>query len=307
MSSMLKHNGTYIIYLSVCLTVLAFPAYLYGQGGGFGGQPPSGGWTGTTAGPAAMEANAALAILNDVGIDQNIGKQIPLDLSFRDESGNQVTLKELYRGKPVILTLVYYDCPMLCTDVLNGLNRSLRPLDFSAGEEFDIITVSFDPRETPTLASEKKHQYVTSYGRDGTTEGWRFLTGEPESIKALTDAVGFRYTYDDDAEQFAHGSSIMVTTPVGVVSHYFFGIEYPPNHLRLALIEASEEKLGSLYDQVALYCFHYDPKTGKYGMVIMNVIRLSGLATVVVMGSFMFVMIRRDRRRKGTSTTTEST
>ncbi len=307
MSCMTRPNDLYFIYISVCLMVFVFPPCLCAQGGGFGGQPPSGGWTGTTAGPAAMEANASLAILDDVGINQNIGKQIPLDLTFRDEKGNDVTLKELYRGKPVILTLVYYDCPMLCTDILNGLNRSLRPLSFSAGKEFDIITVSFDPRETPTLASEKKYQYVTSYGREGTTEGWRFLTGEPESIKALTDAVGFHYTYDDDAEQFAHGSSIMVTTPAGVVSHYFFGIEYPPSHLRLALIEASEDRLGSIYDQVALYCFHYDPKTGKYGMVIMNVIRLSGIATVVGMGAFMFIMIRRDRRKKGTSTTTEST
>ena len=170
-----------------------------------------------------------------------------------------------------------------------------------------MISVSFDPRETPELAAEKKYQYVTSYGREGAAEGWRYLTGKPDAINALTKAVGFRYTYDDDAEQFAHGSAIMVTTPTGVVSHYFFGIEYPTNDIRLALIEASENKLGNVYDQVALYCFHYDPQTGKYGMVIMNVLRLSGIVTVLVMGSFMFIMIRRDRRKKGTTPSTENT
>ena len=296
-----------LLFIISCLTVAAWPTYVSAQGGGFSGNAPSGGWTGKTTSSAAMEANAALAILNDVGINQNIGEQIPLDLTFIDEEGNDVTLRELYRGKPIILSLVYYDCPMLCTEILNGINRSLRPLSFSVGEEFDMISVSFDPRETPELASEKKYQYVTSYNREGTAEGWHFLTGKPDAIEALTKAVGFRYTYDDAAEQFAHGSAIMVTTPTGVVSHYFFGIEYPTNDIRLALIEASENKLGSIYDQVALYCFHYDPQTGKYGMVIMNVIRLSGIATVVILGAFMFVMIRRDRRKKGSIPKTENT
>ena len=291
--------------LLICLASV-LPGMANGQGGGFGGEAPRGGWTGSSAGSAAMEANASLAILNDVGISQNIGEQLPLDLTFRDEDGNDVTLAQLYRGKPIILSLVYFECPMLCTEVLNGLNRSLRPLEFSVGDDFDMISISFDPRETPALASEKKYQYVTSYNRDNASDGWHFLTGDAESIEAVTEAVGFRYTYDDAAEQFAHGSAIMVTTPKGVVSHYFFGIEYPTNDIRLALIEASDEKLGSVYDQVMLYCFHYDPQTGKYGVVIMNVLRVSGLATVALMRTFMFVMIRRDRKKKAAPTPPQS-
>ena len=279
--------------------LLCPPGTILGQGGGFGGQAPSGGWTGESAGAAAMEANIALNILNSVGISQNIGEQIPLDLSFRDEDGNSVTLRELYRGKPIILSLVYYDCPMLCTEILNGLNRSIRPLKFSVGDEYDMISISFDPRETSVLASEKKYQYVTSYNRESASDGWHFLTGDAEAIDQVTKAVGFRYAYDEKAEQFAHGSAIMITTPSGVLSHYFFGIEYPTKDIRLALIEASEDKLGNVYDQVMLYCFHYDPQTGKYGMVIMNIIRLSGIATVAAMGGFVVFMIRKDRRNKG--------
>jgi protein SCO1/2 len=233
-----------------------------------------------------------------VGIEQKIGASLPLDLKFHDESGEPVELGSYFKDKPVILTLVYYDCPMLCTEVLNGLNRGLAPLSYSIGEEFDVVTVSFDPRETPALATQKKAVYTQRYGRPGTTEGWHFLTGDEEAIDALTETVGFNYVYDETEGQFVHGSAIMVVSPKGTVSHYFFGIEYPSEDVRLALVESSEDKLGTVFDQVMLYCFNYDPEQGKYGVAIMNTMRVAGLVTLLAMGSFMIVMFKRDRRRK---------
>lgn len=244
-----------------------------------------------------LDSNASLAILKDVGIDQRVGEPLPLEATFRDEHGNPVKLgRYFHQGKPVILALVYYECPMLCTEILNGLTRSIRPLSFDVGKEFDIVAVSFDPRETARLASEKKSQYVASYGREGAEAGWHFLTGDSAGIRALTEATGFRYTYDEKVGQFAHASAIMVTTPEGVLSRYYFGIEYPTKDLRLSLVEASANRIGTPIDQVLLYCFHYDPETGKYGLVIMRVIRLAGAATLLAMGAFMWIMFRRDRR-----------
>ncbi len=245
-----------------------------------------------------LDASATPEILRHVGIEQNIGAALPLDLEFNDEAGAPVRLGSYFGGKPVILTLVYYDCPMLCTEVLNGLNRSLAPLNYSIGEEFEVVTVSFDPRETPTLASQKKAVYTQRYGRPGTKEGWHFLTGDAAAIDRLTDTVGFNYVYDEAEGQFVHGSAIMIVSPRGTVSHYFFGIEYPSEDIRLALIESSEEKLGNVFDQIMLYCFNYDPEQGRYGVAIMNAMRVAGLVTLLAMGSFMVVMIRRDRRRK---------
>lgn len=245
-----------------------------------------------------LDASATPEILRHVGIEQNIGASLPLDLEFNDEAGAPVSLGSYFGGKPVILTLVYYDCPMLCTEVLNGLNRSLAPLNYSIGEEFEVVTVSFDPRETPTLASQKKAVYTQRYGRPGTKEGWHFLTGDAPAIDRLTDTVGFNYVYDEAEGQFVHGSAIMIVSPRGTVSHYFFGIEYPSEDIRLALIESSEEKLGNVFDQIMLYCFNYDPEQGRYGVAIMNAMRVAGLVTLLAMGSFMVVMIRRDRRRK---------
>ncbi|MDP7238943.1 MAG: SCO family protein [Candidatus Latescibacteria bacterium] len=254
-----------------------------------------------------IEATAQPAILKNVGIEQKIGTRLPLDLKFTDESGALVELSQYFGNKPIILSLVYYDCPMLCTEVLNGINRTTAPLKLSIGEDFEMISISFDPNETHELASQKKKIYVRRNNRPGAAEGWHFLTGNASSIEAITDAVGFNYVYDETEQQFVHGSAIMVVTPKGIVSHYFFGIEYPTDDLRLALVEASENKLGTVYDQVLLYCFHYDPTRGKYGVVIMNVIRLAGVGTLLVMGSFMFVMFRRDRRAKNIGPTSTGT
>jgi len=273
--------------------------------------PPGGAYgQGSDNGPAIMkdigtgpglDASATPEILKHVGIEQMIGASLPLDLAFSDETGTPVQLGSFFGDKPVILTLVYYDCPMLCTEVLNGLNRSLAPLSYSIGEEFDVVTVSFDPRETPTLASQKKAVYTQRYGRPGTTEGWHFLTGDEAAIDALTGTVGFNYVYDETEGQFVHGSAIMIVSPKGTVSHYFFGIEYPSEDVRLALVESSEDKLGTVFDQVMLYCFNYDPEQGKYGVAIMNSMRVAGLVTLLAMGSFMIIMFKRDRRRKRTA------
>jgi len=240
-------------------------------------------------------------ILRQVGIDQKLDAQIPLDLVFRDEQGRAVALREYFGEKPVILSLVYYECPMLCTLILNGLLRSLRALPLTVGKEFTVLTVSFDPREGPELAAAKKQAYVRSYGRPGAEGGWHFLTGEETAIRQLTDAVGFRYAFDPETGQFAHASAIMVLTPHGRIARYFYGVEYAPRDLRFGLIEAAQGKIGSPVDQILLYCYHYDPKTGKYSVLVLNVLRLAGAATVLILGGFMLVMFRRDRRKKRVS------
>lgn len=239
--------------------------------------------------------------LRGVGIDQRLDGQVPLDLVFRDETGKAVRLGEYIGavpGRPTILALVYYECPMLCSLVLNGLLGSLKALSFNVGDEFNIVTVSFDPRETPALAAAKKKEYVRRYGRPGAAAGWHFLTGEEEAIRQLARAVGFRYAYDAKTDQYIHASGIMVVTPRGRLARYFYGIEYAPRDVRLGLVEASANRIGSPIDQVLLFCYHYDPVTGKYGLLIMNVLRLAGLATVLALGTFIAVMLRRDRRRK---------
>jgi len=243
-----------------------------------------------------LNATNRPAVLDEVGIDQKLNEPVPLDLEFRDETGKTVQLRDYFGEKPVVLSLVYYECPMLCTMVLNGLLRSFRALTFDVGKDFTVVTVSFDPRETPALAAAKKKTYIEGYGRPVAADGWHFLTGDEASIKRLTQAVGFRYVYDEETKQFAHASGIMVLTPQGKLARYFYGIEYAPKDLRLGLVEASAGKVGSPVDQVLLYCYHYDPQTGKYGVVIMNVLRLAGGATVLILGAFMFVMFRRDRR-----------
>ena len=243
-----------------------------------------------------LDSNVPPPMLREVGIDQKLSAPLPLALSFQDETGQTIQLRQYFGKKPVILAFVYYECPMLCTQVLNGLVESLRTLSFDVGKEFDVITVSFDPGETPKLAAEKKASYLKQYERAGAEQGWHFLTGDTAAIRQLTSAVGFRYKYDPAPDQFAHASGIMIITPQGKIARYFYGIEYPARDLRLALVEASENKIGSPVDQLLLYCFHYDPLTGKYGLVIMNVLRVAGIATVMALGTFMIVMFRRDRK-----------
>jgi protein SCO1/2 len=234
--------------------------------------------------------------LREVGIDQKLNQELPLDLVFKDEDGQEVKLRQYFGEKPVVLALVYYDCPMLCTQILNGMITPFRVLPFQIGKEFDVVTVSFDPREKSDLAAAKKKVYVNylpETARAGATKGWHFLTGDESSIKQLTDAVGFRYHYDEATKQFAHASAIMVSTPQGKLSHYFYGIEYSARDLRLALVEASQNKIGSQVDQLLLYCYHYDPATGKYGAVVMNVVRIAGIITVLAIVALMLLLRRR--------------
>jgi protein SCO1/2 len=255
------------------------------------------------AGPVwaqGLSAGNQPAVLREIGIDQRPDRQVPLDLVFRDETGKSVRLGDYFGEKPVLLSLVYYECPMLCTLVLNGLLRSLRALAFDVGKQFNVVTVSVDPGETPSLAAAKKAEYIQKYSREGAEKGWHFLTGEEDSIQALADAVGFRYVYQPDRDEYAHASGIMILTPQGKLARYFYGIEYSTRDVRLALVEASANKIGSPVDQLLLYCYHYDPVTGKYGLLIMNTIRLAGLATVLALGVFMFVMFRRDRLQNST-------
>jgi len=249
-----------------------------------------------TIAAAANAQDPPMGVLSDVGIDQRLNEAVPLDLAFRDEMGRAVRLADYFGEKPVILSLNYYDCPMLCTLILNGLLRSLRVLPFDAGKEFNVVTVSFDPRETPGMAAKKKLAYMDEYRRPGAADGWHFLTGDEASIARLTDAVGFRYKYDPESQQWAHASAIMVLTPEGRLSRYFYGLEYSARDLRLSLVEAAANRIGSPADRVLLYCYHYDPTTGKYGIVIMNILRLAGLGTVLALGAFVTLMIYRERK-----------
>ncbi len=238
-------------------------------------------------------------VLRDVGFDQKLDSQVPLDLVFRDEHNNGITLRQLMNGKPVILTLVYYQCPMLCTEVLNGTLNALKQVPLDMGKDFEVITLSIDPTERPILADAKHIMYAGIYGRPGAVGGWHFLTGAEPQIKQLAGSVGFRYAYDPISKQFAHASGIVVLTPEGRVSRYLFGIHYAPRDIRLALIEASSEKIGSpVEDAVLLYCYHYDPATGKYGMVIANILRAGAAITVLVLGLAIFLMFRGEKRRK---------
>ena len=248
--------------------------------------------------PAAVQppANAMPRMLTEIGLDQKLGERLPLDAVFTDEAGRAVRLGDYFGEKPVVLSLVYYECPMLCTQVLNGLTAALRTLQFTVGQEFDVVTVSFDPTEGPELASAKKAAYLERYGRDGAGAGWHFLTGEQRYIEALTKAVGFRYAYNESIDEFAHVSAIMVVTPDGRLSHYFYGIDYGPRDLRLALIDAGERKVGSPVDQLLLYCFHYDPASGQYSLAVMRLVRGAGLATLIVLVAGIVVMRRREGR-----------
>ena len=236
--------------------------------------------------------------LGEIGIDQRLGEDLPLELVFNDESGKSVALREYFGMQPVILALVYYECPMLCTQVLNGLMQSLRILSFEAGREFQVLAVSIDPGEGPALAAAKKQEYTRQYNREGTAKGWHFLTGTQDQIDRLAEAVGFRYQYDEETDQYIHAAGVMVLTPEGQLARYFYGIEFPPRDLRLGLVEAAANQIGSPVDQLLLLCYQYDPATGKYGLVILNSLRIAGLLTVVVLGTFIVVMLRRERSKK---------
>ncbi len=245
--------------------------------------------------PAGSSPTADM--LRGVGIEQHLGARLPLDAEFRDETGREVKLGDYFGDQPVVVALVYYRCPMLCTQVLNGFLNSSQAMPLEIGRDYQVVTVSFDPRETPQLASEKKARYVRAYRRAGAAGGWHFLTGDRQSIDRLTETVGFRYRFDAKSDQFAHASGIALATPDGRLARYFYGIEFSPDDLRLGLVESSAGRIGSLVDQVLLLCFHYDPLTGKYGLVVADVLRLTGLLTVILLGGFLVAMYRRERRR----------
>jgi len=246
-------------------------------------------------GAGVVRAQSVNQVLEEVKFEQRINQPLPRELEFRDEAGRTVQLGNYFGKRPVILALVYYECPMLCTFVLNGLTKALKPLSFDPGRQFDVVVVSFNPAETPALAAEKKALYLREYARPRTAGGWHFLTGDADAIAALTKAAGFHYLYDAASKQYAHASGVIVVTPEGKLFRYFYGIEYAPRDLRLALVEASANKLGTVVDQVLLFCFHYDPQTGKYGVLITNVIRLAGTGTVLALVVFILAALRRER------------
>jgi protein SCO1/2 len=240
-------------------------------------------------------AKAKPGLLKQIGIDQRLQQQVPLDLPFKDETGRDVRLGEYFGKRPVILVLGYYECPMLCTQVLNGLVSALGILSFDAGREFDVVAVSIDPKETPGLAAQKKQSYMERYQRPGTVGGWHFLTGTEASIRDLANAVGFRYAFDDEIQQYAHAAVIEVLTPRGVISKYFYGIEFSARDIKFGLMEASEDRIGSAVDSVLLLCYHYDPTTGKYGGSAIAAVRIGAVATVLAFLSFLYVTLKRER------------
>ena len=256
-----------------------------------------------TSGPAAsgyrrdpgVTASAVPAPLREIGFDQNLDHLVPLDTVFRDEGGRTVRLGDYFGRRPVVLLFAYYDCPMLCTQVINGLSSALGVLSLEPGKDFEIVTVSFNPKDTPATASAKKATYLERYHRPGADTAWHFLSGDQSSIDRLTKAAGFRYVWDAQTKQFAHPTGVIVLTPEGRLARYLFGIEYGPRNLRFALVEASAGRVGSAVDSLLLYCYHYDPATGRYGLVIMRAMRIGGAVTVLTLVAFIVVMLRKER------------
>jgi protein SCO1/2 len=241
-----------------------------------------------------VPAQTMPAPLREIGFDQNIDQKLPFDAVFRDEDGRTVTMGSYYGSRPIVLAFVYYTCPMLCTQVLNAITSTAATLSLDAGKDFDLVFVSIDPRETSAQAAAKKAEYLHRYKRPGTDHGWHFLTGDEPQITRLAHAAGFKYVWDQQTQQFAHPTGVIVTTPDGRLARYLFGIEYGPRDLRLALVEASEGKVGSVVDNLLLYCYHYDPMTGRYGIYVMRTLRIAGVATVLLIGTFIVVMVRRE-------------
>jgi len=236
--------------------------------------------------------------LREIGFDQNIDQKLPLDATFRDETGKTVTLGSYYGQRPVLLAFIYYECPMLCTQVLNAMTATISMMSLDAGKDFELVLVGIDPRETPAQAAAKKTEYLHRYKRPGAEAGWHFLTGDDPEIKRVAKAAGFRYAWDDQTQQYAHPTGIIVTTPDGRLARYLFGIEYGPRDLNLSLVEASQGKVGSFADQLLLFCYHYDPMTGKYGIYVMRTLRVAGVATVLLIGTFIVVMVRREKSQQ---------
>jgi protein SCO1/2 len=248
--------------------------------------------------PAKAQSPTLSNILSNVGLDQKLNNQIPLDLTFRNERGDTVPLSAYIGGnKPAVISLVYYECPELCTEILNGMVMAFRQIPFQLGKDYTVITVSINPRETPALAAEKKHAYLHSYPQPEAVNGWHFMVGDSIQIKQLADAVGYRFEFDKETGQYAHPSGIIIVTPNGRVARYLYGVEYPDKDLRFALSEASDNRIGSPVDKILLLCYHYDPATGKYGLAVMNILRIGGILTLCILGVIIFILIRRDRHK----------
>ena len=235
--------------------------------------------------------------LQGVGFDQKLNNQVPLNPTFQDESGRTVTLKQYFSGKPVLLATVYYRCPMLCSQIMSGIVRGLRPLSLKPGRDFEIVAVSINPDETPQDAAAKQAQYSQSYSRTGNSAGWHFLVGNETAIHAVTDAIGFHYRYDQATKMFVHASGITLLTPHGHVSRNLYGVDYEPKDLKLGLIEASSDRIGSPVDQILLFCYHYDPKTGKYGAVVLNSLKVAAVLTLIILGGILGWLWRRDLKQ----------
>jgi protein SCO1/2 len=277
-----------VIKIVLAFIVMLFAAVgAFAQDGAHGVRPEPG-----------TPASQMPGILKNVSFEQRLDHQLPLETTLKDEDGRTVTLGEYFGDKPVVLAFAYYECPMLCTQVLNGLTTALTVLTESVNKDFEVVVLSFDPRETPALASGKKKAYVDRYKRPGTESGWHFLTGDEASIRRVTDAAGFYYAWDDKTQQFAHASGIIVATPEGRLARYFFGIEYAPRDLKFALMESSAGRIGSAIDKLVLYCYHYDPATGSYGFVAMNTVRAGGAVTLVALVGFIVAALRRDAMQR---------
>ena len=280
-------------YRAVTFALVAAMAAAAPAGAQYNGVPKSGMMT-----KGSMPAGITPDQLKKVEFEQRLGAEVPLDLPFTDEAGRPVKLSQYFKGRPVVLALVYYECPMLCVQALNGLVKALKVMTLEPGRDYDIVTVSFNPLETAAQAAEKKDHYLSILGKPGAADSWHFLVGEETPIRMLTDSVGFHYVYDEPSKQFAHPTGIVVLTPEGRASKYIYGLDYGPRDLRLALVEAASHAIGTPVDRLLLYCFHYVPTQGKYGLVVMNVMRLAGVVTVVCVGGFILIMWRREKRQQ---------
>ncbi|HEX9943475.1 MAG TPA: SCO family protein [Thermoanaerobaculia bacterium] len=248
---------------------------------------------------SVMPGNTMPGPLREVRYDQRLGRQVPLDLPFRDEAGRPLKLGDLFGRRPAILVLAYYHCPMLCDLVLQGVETSLKPLSLDPGRDFEVVVASIDPKETPAMAAQKRREILERYARPGTEKGWHFLTGEQPSIDRLANAVGFKYVEDPRTHQFAHAAGMVILTPQGRISCYLFGLEFPARDVRLGLVESAGGKIGGLVDQVLLYCFHYDPVTGRYSVVILDILRLAAIASVAGLALLIVLLRRRKTARPG--------
>jgi protein SCO1/2 len=271
--------------------VVVFVLSLAGAASAQPGYPSS--YNGNPEKPGAVSTETPPQ-LKDVTFKQRLNEQLPLDATFKDEEGRTVTLGQFFGTKPVLLAFVYYTCPMLCTQVMNGLSSALKVMPFTAGKDFNVVLISFDPRDTPAIAAEKKAAHLDYWSRQSDAGAWHLLTGNEASIKKVTSAAGFTYRWDEISGQYAHVSGILVITPDGHLSRYFYGVEYSPKELRLALVESGQGRIGSAIDELLLYCFHYDPESGRYGVVVMNLVRLGGVLTMAFIGGFILLMHRRE-------------